>query len=155
MEGFREKYEKAEANKNIKFKKKVPARELMGLLAKERLETGRIYTMFVDHANEHGSWLDQVDTSNLCLEVNHPLIPITDVNDKNGEIGVCILAALNWLEIKDDEEMEKAEIAKAEAVAQAEQFKKDLEENNKKLSETAAKLAELENTISAQPPHAE
>ncbi len=56
--------------------------------------------MFVDHANEHGSWLDQVDTSNLCLEVNHPLIPITDVNDKNGEIGVCILAALNWLEIK-------------------------------------------------------
>jgi len=33
--------------------------------------------------------LDQVDTSNLCLEVNHPLIPITDVNDKNGEIGVC------------------------------------------------------------------
>ncbi len=61
LEGFKEKYEKAEANKNIKFKKKVPARELMGLLAKERLETGRIYTMFVDHANEHGSWLDQVD----------------------------------------------------------------------------------------------
>jgi ribonucleoside-diphosphate reductase alpha chain len=102
---FKEKYEKAEANKNLKFKKKVPARELMGLLAKERLETGRIYTMFVDHANDHGSWLEQVDTSNLCLEVNHPLIPIEDVNDKNGEIGVCILAAVNWLEIKDDVEM--------------------------------------------------
>ena len=56
LEGFKEKYEKAEANKSLKFKKKVPARELMGLLAKERLETGRIYTMFVDHANEHGSW---------------------------------------------------------------------------------------------------
>jgi len=57
------------------------------------------------------------------------------------------------IKLKNDEiklEMEKAEIAKAEAVAQAEQFKKDLEENNKKLSETAAKLAELENTISAQ-----
>jgi len=52
LEGFKEKYEKAEENKNIKFKKKVPARELMGLLAKERLETGRIYTMFVDHAND-------------------------------------------------------------------------------------------------------
>jgi ribonucleoside-diphosphate reductase alpha chain len=49
--------------------------------------------------------LDQVDTSNLCLEVNHPLIPIEDVNDPNGEIGVCILAAVNWLEIKDDDEM--------------------------------------------------
>jgi ribonucleoside-diphosphate reductase alpha chain len=49
--------------------------------------------------------LDQVDTSNLCLEVNHPLIPIEDVNDPNGEIGVCILAAVNWLEITSDEEM--------------------------------------------------
>ncbi len=105
LPGFKENYEKAEANKNLKFKKKIPARELMSLLAKERLETGRIYTMHVDHANEHGSWLDQVDTSNLCLEVNHPLIPINDVNDKDGEIGVCILAALNWLEIKDDEEL--------------------------------------------------
>ena len=28
------------------------------------------------------------------------------VNDKNGEIGVCILAAVNWLEIKDDDEMQ-------------------------------------------------
>ncbi len=43
-----------------------------------------------------------IDTSNLCLEVNHPLIPIYDVNDPTGEIGVCVLAALNWLEIKDD-----------------------------------------------------
>ena len=106
LEGFKEKYEKAEANKNLKFKKKIPARELIGLLAKERLETGRIYTMFVDHANEHGSWLDQVDTSNLCLEVHHPLIPINDVNDPNGEIGVCILAAVNWLEIASEQEME-------------------------------------------------
>ena len=57
------------------------------------------------------------------------------------------------IKLKNEEiklEIEKAEVAKAEAVAQAEQFKKDLEENNKKLSETAAKLAELENTISAQ-----
>ena len=106
LEGFKEKYEKAEANKNLKFKKKIPARELIGLLAKERLETGRIYTMFVDHANEHGSWLDQVDTSNLCLEVHHPLIAINDVNDSNGEIGVCILAAVNWLEIASEQEME-------------------------------------------------
>jgi len=102
---FKEKYEKVENNKNIKFKKKVKARDLMMLLAKERLETGRIYTMFVDHANSHGSWHDQVDTSNLCLEVNHPLIAIEDVNDPNGEIGVCILAAVNWLEITSDDEM--------------------------------------------------
>lgn len=41
-----------------------------------------------------------------CLEVNHPLIPISDVNDPNGEIGVCILAAVNWLEIASEQEME-------------------------------------------------
>ncbi len=76
--GFQELYEKAETNKNIKFKKKVPARELMGLLAKERLETGRIYTMFVDHANEHGSWLDHVDTSNLCLHSDTLVSVIVD-----------------------------------------------------------------------------
>ncbi len=56
--------------------------------------------------NDFNKALDQVDTSNLCLEVNHPLIPIYDVNDPTGEIGVCVLAALNWLEIKDDNEME-------------------------------------------------
>lgn len=78
LEGFKEKYEKAEANKNLKFKKKIPARELIGLLAKERLETGRIYTMFVDHANEHGSWLDQVDTSNLCLHPDTQVSAIVD-----------------------------------------------------------------------------
>jgi len=78
LPNFKELYEKAEANKNIKFKKKIPARELMGLLAKERLETGRIYTMFVDHANEHGSWLDQVDTSNLCL---HPDTQVSCIVD--------------------------------------------------------------------------
>ena len=41
-----------------------------------------------------------------CLEVHHPLIAINDVNDSNGEIGVCILAAVNWLEIASEQEME-------------------------------------------------
>jgi intein/homing endonuclease len=34
--------------------------------------------MFVDHANEHGSWLDQVDTSNLCL---HPDTQVSCIVD--------------------------------------------------------------------------
>ena len=51
-------------------------------------------------------------------------------------------------EIKQD--MEKAEVEKAEAISQAEKLKKDLEENNKKLSETVAKLNELESTMSAK-----
>lgn len=108
LENFKELYEAAEKNKNIKFKKKISARELLILLSKERLETGRIYTLFVDHVNEHGAWLEHVDTTNLCVEINHPLSPIYDVNDPDGEIGVCILAAVNWLEIKDDNDLENS-----------------------------------------------
>ncbi len=100
---FKELYEAAEKNRNIKFKKSVNARELFSLFSKERVETGRIYLMNVDHANSHGSWLEQVDTSNLCLEVNHPLKAIKDLNDPNGEIGVCILSAVNLLEVDRDE----------------------------------------------------
>lgn len=76
-------------------------------------------------------------------------------NVKFSEEAVASISAkiAESIKLKNDEiklEMEKAEVAKAEAVAQAEQFKKDLEENNKKLSETVAKLEELQNTISAQ-----
>jgi len=104
MPEFKALYEAAEKDKSIKFKKVINARELFMLFSKERVETGRIYLMNVDHANSHGSWLEQVDTSNLCLEVNHPLTPIKDLNDPNGEIGVCILSAINLLEIGDDME---------------------------------------------------
>lgn len=106
MPEFRELYEKAERNTRLKFRRSVKAKDLMMLLSKERIETGRIYIMNVDHANEHGAWCKQVDTSNLCLEVQHPLKPIYDLNDPDGEIGVCILAAVNLLEIKDEGEME-------------------------------------------------
>lgn len=105
LPGFRELYEKAE-RKHLKFKRSVRARDLMMLLSKERIETGRIYILNIDHANEHGSWTEQVDMANLCVEVTHPTIPIKDLNDQNGEIGVCVLAAINLLEIKDKEEME-------------------------------------------------
>lgn len=108
LSNFKELYEIAEADKNIKFKKKISAKELMFSLAKERFETGRIYVMFVDHANEHGTWNAHVDTTNLCTEIVHPIIPIKDLNDVDGEIGVCILAALNLLNVKDDKDLEKS-----------------------------------------------
>lgn len=64
---FKELYEKYEADKNIKLKKKIPARELMGLIAKERLETGRIYVMFIDRCNQDSPWGDKVNMTNLCV----------------------------------------------------------------------------------------
>lgn len=103
LENFEEVYKACEARTDLKFKKVVKARDLMTQLSKERIETGRIYVLNVDHVNTHGSWTEQVDTTNLCVEITHPLIPIQDYNDPDGEIGVCILAAVNLLETKEEE----------------------------------------------------
>jgi ribonucleoside-diphosphate reductase alpha chain len=42
-----------------------------------------------------------------CQEVTHPVIPPKSLDDENAEIGICILAAINWLEISSDIEFEK------------------------------------------------
>lgn len=57
------------------------------------------------------------------------------------------------IKLKNEEvkaEIAAAETAKLEAVAQAEKFKKELDENNEKLNQTLSKLNELENTLNAQ-----
>jgi ribonucleotide reductase alpha subunit len=48
-------------------KKVVKAQDLILDVLKERLETGRIYLMNVDHANSHSPFKDQVVMSNLCV----------------------------------------------------------------------------------------
>ena len=100
-------YAEYENNKKLKRRKVVNARKLFSLIVKERVETGRIYILNVDSANEHGAWLDKVTMSNLCTEVIHPTIPLQDFHDSEGEIGMCILSAVNMLEIKDWRELEK------------------------------------------------
>lgn len=100
-------YVECEADKKIKFKKKISARKLFSLIIKERVETGRIYILNVDAANEHGAWLDQITMSNLCTEIIHPYMPLKDYHDPDAEIGMCILSAVNMLEIKSWTELEK------------------------------------------------
>lgn len=107
-EDFKKLYEKYENSRYIKMKKKINARKLAEIFAKERLETGRIYVMNIDNANEHGSWLVPVYMSNLCQEIIHPTVPISSIDDKEGEIGICILSALNLLELESDKDIEKA-----------------------------------------------
>jgi len=107
-EKFEELYKKYENARSIKFKKKISARKLCEIFARERLETGRIYSMNIDTANEHGSWNIPVKMSNLCQEIIHPTNPIKDINDPEGEIGICILSALNLLELNSDEDIQKA-----------------------------------------------
>ena len=106
-EKFEELYKKYESARSIKFKKKISARKLCEIFARERLETGRIYSMNIDTANEHGSWDIPVKMSNLCQEIIHPTNPIKDINDPEGEIGICILSALNLLELNSDEDIQK------------------------------------------------
>ncbi len=91
---FDELYLAAESNRKIP-KKKIRARKLFEALLGERLETGRIYIMNMDHANAHSSFTDKIWMSNLCVEVTLPTTPIQSVDDVNGEIALCILAAIN------------------------------------------------------------
>jgi ribonucleoside-diphosphate reductase alpha chain len=105
---FKKLYEKYENSRHIKMKKKISARKLAEIFTKERLETGRIYVMNIDNANEHGSWDAPVYMSNLCQEILHPTVPISSIDDENGEIGICILSALNLLELESDDDIEQA-----------------------------------------------
>ena len=87
---FEELYVKYENSRSVKMKKKVSARKLAEVFARERLETGRIYSMNIDNCNENGSWDIPVHMSNLCQEIIHPTVPIHSIDDPDGEIGICI-----------------------------------------------------------------
>jgi len=106
---FKELYEAAERKTSIR-KKTVPAIELFSAFVQERKDTGRIYLMNVDHANTHGSFIEEVAPirqSNLCCEINLPTKPLNNISDEEGEISLCTLSAINWGVIKDFSDMEK------------------------------------------------
>ena len=109
VDKFRELYEKYERSSKIR-KKMITARELFGFFVQERKDTGRIYLMNVDHANDHGSFkkeLAPIRQSNLCCEINLPTKPLTHLHDEEGEISLCTLAAINWGKIRKPEDFEK------------------------------------------------
>ena len=106
-EDFRELYEKYERSK-VK-KKTIPAIDLFSAFVTERKDTGRIYLMNVDHANEHGSFTTAapIKMSNLCCEITLPTTPLKDIHDESGEISLCTLAAINWGKIRKPADFEK------------------------------------------------
>jgi ribonucleoside-diphosphate reductase alpha chain len=106
---FRELYEKAERKTSIR-KKSIPAIDLFSAFMNERKNTGRIYLMNVDHANDHGSFkpdLAPIRQSNLCCEINLPTKPLEHIFDEEGEISLCTLSAINWGNIKTPADFEK------------------------------------------------
>lgn len=108
-EKFKELYEQAERKTSIR-KKSIPAVELFSAFMQERKDTGRIYLMNVDHANSHGSFdpaVAPIKQSNLCCEIDLPTNPLEDINDGQGEISLCTLAAINWGNIKTPEDFKR------------------------------------------------
>ena len=102
-------YEKAERSTKIR-KKTIPAIEVFSQFLTERKDTGRIYLMNVDHANEHGSFLPAlapIRQSNLCTEINLPTKPLNGADDPDGEIALCTLSAINWGLINEPKDFEK------------------------------------------------
>ena len=86
-------------------RKTIGAQELILDLLKERAETGRIYIMNIDHCNEHSSFKDKVNMSNLCQEITLPTDPIQHI-DGDGEIALCILSAINVGKLRHLDELE-------------------------------------------------
>ena len=102
---FDELYASYEADDRIP-RKTIGAQELILDLLKERAETGRIYIMNIDHCNEHSSFKDKVNMSNLCQEITLPTDPISHI-DGEGEIALCILSAINVGKLRDLGELEE------------------------------------------------
>ena len=45
--------------------------------------------------------------SNLCCEIDLPTKPLEDINDPDGEISLCTLAAVNWGNVKEPKQFKK------------------------------------------------
>lgn len=109
-EVFKDLYEALEANPSIR-KKTLKAIDLFSLFIQERKDTGRVYLMNVDHANEHSSfnhsWVPAIKMTNLCCEITLPTIPMKNVSDPEGEVALCTLSAINWGKIKEPKDFQR------------------------------------------------
>lgn len=109
QERFEQLYVKYEADETIR-KKVMKAVDLFSMMMQERASTGRIYIQNVDHCNTHSPFNPKkapVRQSNLCLEIALPTKPLNDINDSEGEIALCTLAAFNLGKIEHLDELEE------------------------------------------------
>lgn len=108
QERFEQLYTKYEQDESIR-KKVIKAVDLFSAMMQERASTGRIYIQNVDHCNTHSPFNPKkapVRQSNLCLEIALPTKPLNDINDENGEIALCTLAAFNLGALENLDELE-------------------------------------------------
>jgi len=99
---FEKLYEQYERSRSI-WKKKIKARTFFNHFCRERIETGRMYVMNIDHCNDHSSFTDKIKMSNLCQEITLPTTPLKHIDDNcntDAEIALCVLSAINVGAIK-------------------------------------------------------
>ncbi len=109
QELFEQLYVKYEADESIR-KKVMKAVDLFSMMMQERASTGRIYIQNVDHCNTHSPFNPKkapVRQSNLCLEIALPTKPLKEINDPDGEIALCTLAAFNLGKVENLDELEE------------------------------------------------
>tara|TARA_R110000824_G_scaffold61457_5_gene163464 strand:- start:4438 stop:6699 length:2262 start_codon:yes stop_codon:yes gene_type:complete len=102
---FEELYEQYERSRSV-FKRQIKARDLFNSFCQERIGTGRMYVMNLDHCNDHSSFTDKIKMSNLCQEITLPTTPLKHIDDNcntDAEIALCVLSAINIGVVKLDE----------------------------------------------------
>lgn len=108
-EKFKELYEKYERSTKV-TKERVKASEFFNLLIQERKDTGRIYIMNVDNANNQSMYVSErapVRMTNLCVEVLQNTVPMKSLDDPDARISLCTLSAVNWGIIKNLEDLKR------------------------------------------------
>lgn len=84
LDGFDELYTKYESDSSIP-RKTISMKKLFTDLVQERVETGRVYIMNIDHCNTHSSFKVPIRMSNLCVA------PETKILTSNGHIEISSL----------------------------------------------------------------
>ena len=106
---FEELYLKYEADPTIR-KRTISAMDAFSQMIIERKETGRIYIQFVDNTNDQGVYDQEkalIYMTNLCVEITQTTVPLQSLEDLNGEISLCTLAAYNFGNIKTPDDFER------------------------------------------------
>jgi len=107
-------------------KRVINARELMGLMFKERVETGNIYMFHEENVNEASMLNRYINSSNLCAEIVLPSRASTLISEKSskqkdnqyeitkkydaGEIALCNLASINIYKFEYLNQKEKQDL---------------------------------------------
>lgn len=120
---FNKVYIKYEADNSLKVKK-IPARQILSMLFKERVETGNIYLFHEENVNQASLLNRYINSSNLCCEITlpsrHSNYINSTLNEKklihnydSGEISLCNLASINlvkWDSISISEQQDVIDI---------------------------------------------